>query len=237
MKHEYLNGDAMEEIVVDESIELFILHPPYFGVDVNRYARPEKQLNKVKNKKAFIKNLVKVTHNAAKALKHNGSILMVLPSSDYDLMHRYLSTVAKKSNLQHNVTMVWSYYDQETADGIYPSYAYVIHLSKGLPRHDKEYINKHLNPILEFKNDHEQLRELYATLAYTSDAMSLELTKHLIKMFTLEGDTVSELFGGTGTVVLAAESTGRNSVYNDISEIQLKLARKRFADFKKTEKD
>ena len=238
MNHEFLNGDALEEIIVDESIELFILHPPYLGIDIHRYARPEKQINNVKNTKQFIKRLVKVTQNVEKALKPNGSMLLILPSEDPRLLADYLSTVSKKVKMSHIVTMIWSYGDKETANSINPSYAYVVHMSKGLPRHDKDYINKHLNPILEFKSDHEELGKTYGPLAYTADALPLELIKHLIKMFTFEGDTVAELFGGTGTICLAAESTLRNSVYNDVSEVQLKLAKRRLSDFtKKPQKD
>ena len=233
MNHEYLNGDALDEILLDESIELFIMHPPYLGIDINRYARPEKQINKVKSTKQFIKRLVKVTQNVEKALKPNGSMLLILPAQDPSLIADYLSTVSKKVKMLHIVTMIWSYNDKETATSIHDSYAYVIHMSKGLPRHDKDYINKHLNPILEFKNDHEELAKTYSTLAHTSDALPLELAKHLIRMFTLEGDTVADLFGGTGTICLAAESTLRNSVYNDVSEVQLKLAKRRLSDFTK----
>lgn len=236
MNHEFLNGDALNEILVDESIELFIMHPPYMGMDFERYSRPEKQINNVKNRKAFVKRLVKVTQNVEKALKPNGSILMLLPAQDSYLLADYLSTVAKKVKIMHIVTMIWSYNDKENANSINPSYAYVVHLSKGMPRHDKEYINKHLTSILEFKNELEELEKDYGSLAFVADAMPLELAEHLIQMFSLEGDTVADLFGGTGTVSLAAEITGRNSVYNDISEVQLKLAKKRLADFTSAKK-
>jgi len=236
MNHEFLNGDALNEILVDESIELFIMHPPYMGMDLERYSRPEKQINNVKNRKTFVKRLVKVTQNAEKALKPHGSILMLLPAQDAYLLADYLSTVAKKVKMMHVVTMIWSYNDKENANSINPSYAYVVHLSKGMPRHDKEYINKHLTSILEFKSDPEELEKVYGSLAHVSDAMPLELAEHLIQMFSLEGDTVADLFGGTGTISLAAETTGRNSVYNDISEVQLKLAKKRLADFTSAKK-
>ena len=233
MKHEFLNGDAMEEILVDESIELFIMYPPYLGMDITRYSNPEKQINKVKDKKAFVKNLVKVTLNAEKALKDHGSILMILPVEDTHLLPDYLDTLLKKTKMQINTTFVWSYYDKEKAKPsgqLMAAYCNIVHLSKGQPRHDAEYITENLDPVLIFKHDMDELNKKYGHLGNVSDSQPVDLTEHLIKMFSQPGDTVADLFGGTGTISIAAENTGRDSVYNDVSSIQLKIAKIRLED-------
>lgn len=231
MKHEFLNGDALEEIIEDNSVELFIMYPPYMGVDVKRYSSPEKQINNVKNRKSFIKNLVKVTINAQRALKNHGSILMILPVTDTSLMSDYLKAVSKKVKMQVNTTYVWSYYDKEKSRGkITPSYCNIVHLSKGNPRHDVDYITQNLNPVFYFQEDHEQLQKDYGHLGNVLDSQPVALTEHLIKMFSKEGDTVADLFGGTGTISVAAENTGRDSVYNDVSSIQVKIAKIRLED-------
>jgi DNA modification methylase len=49
-------------------------------------------------------------------------------------------------------------------------------------------------------------------------------------MFSKPGDTVADLLGGTGTMTIAAENTGRNSVYNDVSSVQVKIAKLRLED-------
>jgi len=241
MNHEYLNGDALEEIIVDESIELFIMYPPYFGSDVNRYSNPEKQINKVKNKKQFINNLVKVTLNSEKALKQHGSLLLILPVTDPSLLPDYLKAISKKVKMQVNTTFIWSYYNKDKAGGrIIPSYCNVVHLSKGNPRHDTEYITNNLDPVFVFQEDTDELSQKYGHLGNVLDSQPVLLTEHLIKMFSKEGDTVADLFGGTGTICIAAENTGRNSVYNDVSSIQLKIAKLRLEDLidqKKRQKD
>jgi DNA modification methylase len=231
MKHEFLSGDAMEDIIVDESIELFIMYPPYLGIDIKRYASPKKQINNVKNKKQFVKNLVKATKNAEKALKTHGSILMILPVTDPSLVGDYINAITKKSKMQMNTTLLWSYHDKTFEDGMLrDTYCQIVHLSKGNPRHDAEYINEHLNPVFVFEQDHEDLFEKYGKMGTVGDSQPVALTEHLIKMFSKEGDTVADLFGGTGTICIAAENTGRNSVYNDVSNIQLRIAKKRLED-------
>lgn len=241
MNHEYLNGDALEEIIVDGSIELFIMYPPYFGMDVNRYANPAKQINNVKNRKKFVKNLITITRNAEKALKQHGSILMILPVQDPYLLAEYTNAISKKSKMQSNTTFIWSYYDKDQANGqITPAYCNIVHFSKGKPRHDVAYITENLNPVFHYLQDIQQLNEDYGNMGNVSDSQPVALTEHLIKMFSIEGDTVADLLGGTGTVSIAAENTGRNSVYNDVSSIQLKIAKKRMDDLidqKKRQKD
>jgi DNA modification methylase len=231
MNHEFLNGDAMEEILVNESVELIISYPPYLGLDSKRYSNAEKQINNVKNKKAFIKKLVKLTLNYEKALKDHGSMLLVLPVYDPALLPDYLKAISKKIKMQTNTTFIWSFYNEEMTRGqIFASYCNIVHLSKGKPRHDVDYITKNLNPVFSFKEDTQEVQEKYGKLGNVSDSSPVELAEHLIKMFSKPGDTVADLLGGTGTITIAAENTGRNSVYNDVSSVQLKIAKLRLED-------
>lgn len=230
MKHEFLNGDAMEEIIVDESINLFIMYPPYMGIDTNRYATPGKQINKVKNRKAFVKNLVNATGNAEKALKQHGNILMILPTNDPELLGEYVARLKKKTKMQINTTLIWSYHNDSDQRILPGSYCNIVHMSKSNPRHDASYLSENRNSVFHYDQDHEELFENYGEMGTVGDSQPVALTEHLIKMFSLEGDTVADLFGGTGTICIAAENTGRNSVYNDVSSIQLRIAKKRLED-------
>ena len=232
MKHEFLNGDALEEIIVDQSVELFIMHPPYMGVDIQRYANPEKQINGVKDTKAFVKKLIKITENCEKALKQHGSIIMILPTDNWDLMSKYLHAVRKKTDLTINPTMIWSVWDEKYANKntIDVLYCNVIHLSKGVYRHDKEFIEKYNNPVFTIAMTPDELTEDYGSMGHVQDAMPLELAERLISMFSRSGDTVADVLGGTGTVSIAAENLDRDSIYNDASFIQVKIAKKRMDD-------
>lgn len=53
------------------------------------------------------------------------------------------------------------------------------------------------------------------------------LAERLIKLFSFAGDTVLDPFVGTGTTSLAAVTTGRNSIGNEIEPMYLKMAEQR----------
>lgn len=53
------------------------------------------------------------------------------------------------------------------------------------------------------------------------------LAERLIKLFSFAGDTVLDPFAGTGTTNLAAVTTGRNSIGNEIEPAYLKIAEQR----------
>lgn len=53
------------------------------------------------------------------------------------------------------------------------------------------------------------------------------LAERLIRLFSFAGDTVLDPFCGSGSTLLAAVSTGRNSIGNEIESTYLKLARER----------
>lgn len=232
MNHEYLNGDAMEEILVDESIELFVMHPPYMGIDVQRYANPEKQINNVKSVKKFIKNLIKITKNCEKALKKGGSICIILPVDNIMLLPNFIKSVQKNTKLNVNATLIWSLWNENYANKnqIGQHYCHVVHLSKGPYRRDKQFMAEHNDAVFTIPMEPETLQEDYSKMGFVDDAMPVELAERLISLFSLPGDTVADVLGGTGTVSIAAENTGRNSVYNDASFVQTKIAKKRMED-------
>jgi len=53
------------------------------------------------------------------------------------------------------------------------------------------------------------------------------LAERLIKLFSFAGDTILDPFVGTGTTSLAAATTGRNSIGNEIEPAYLKIAEQR----------
>ncbi len=57
-----------------------------------------------------------------------------------------------------------------------------------------------------------------------------ELAERLIRMFSFAGDTVLDPFAGTGSTNLAAMSSGRNSIGNEIESSYLEIAGKRLSE-------
>ena len=54
-----------------------------------------------------------------------------------------------------------------------------------------------------------------------------ELIYRLIKFYTYKGNTVLDMFGGTGTVAVVAQKTGRHFIHIDISQKYCKVAEQR----------
>ncbi|MBI3035419.1 site-specific DNA-methyltransferase [Candidatus Woesearchaeota archaeon] len=54
-----------------------------------------------------------------------------------------------------------------------------------------------------------------------------ELIYRLIKFYSYKGNTILDMFGGTGTVAVVAKTTNRNFIHIDISKEYCKVAEKR----------
>ena len=67
----------------------------------------------------------------------------------------------------------------------------------------------------------------YEDLGFVYDGFPVELSDLLIKAFTKEGDTVADIFGGTGTTAISALQNNRKAIYNDASSEQTEIAKNR----------
>lgn len=232
MKHEFLNGDAMKEIIIDNSINLFIMWPPYLGMDTSRYGF-SKQINDINDTVIFSKKLAKIAKNCYKALKDGGSLIYIIPNDDPSLFYNTVKYLKKKTKLQYNGTMIWDYYDETMIDRskINGSYCLVLWLSKGAPKVNNDYLTNNNNAIIKYPLKPGYLNDKYGAMGNVNDALPEPVAKHLIQLFTNEGDTVSNVMGGTGTVTVVAEMLERDSIYNDISYVQLTIAKRRLEDY------
>ena len=57
------------------------------------------------------------------------------------------------------------------------------------------------------------------------------LLEQMIKEFTEEGDTVLDLYGGSGSTLIACENTGRNCLMMELSKDYCKIIEDRYWDF------
>lgn len=232
MKHEFLNGDAMKEIIVDNSVDLFIMWPPYLGVDVERYGHSTGQINDIVDTVIFSKKLAKIAKNCEKALKENGSLVYILPTNDLGLRSSVLKYVRKKTNLEYAGNMVWNYYSDNLKKENLLNFDYcdVLWFSKSAPKVDMDYLKDHPDSIFNVPLNPGELEEDYGQMGNVGDTLPVPVAEHLIRLLTSPGDTVANIMGGTGSVSIAAENTDRDSIYNDISYVQLTIAKKRMED-------
>jgi hypothetical protein len=67
----------------------------------------------------------------------------------------------------------------------------------------------------------------YNDIAFVYDSFPHELSDLLVPLFSKEGDTVADIFGGTGTVAISTLKNKRKAIYNDASSAQTEIAKKR----------
>jgi DNA modification methylase len=232
MRHELYCEDALKKFLPDSSVDMFLLSPTFFDFDSTNYGGDSsKQINIKNNYKKFLKNLIKVTQNAESALKEFGNILVVLPTYNIDLLPDYIDLIKKKTKLDIHPILIWSHYTpHERNVGQFSfDYSNVIHLSKNSPKYDSLFRKDNQDPVFKIPLNFLET-EPYGHLGFVGDNMPLDTAKWLINNFSMPGDTVADLFGGTGTTSVAAEILKRNSVYVDCSEMQFNIAQTRVND-------
>jgi adenine-specific DNA methylase len=74
-------------------------------------------------------------------------------------------------------------------------------------------------------------------MGFVNDAFPIEIADILINAFSEEGDTVADIFGGTGTTAISSMKNNRKAIYNDASIEQFNLAKKRVYDIIETNTD
>jgi DNA modification methylase len=62
------------------------------------------------------------------------------------------------------------------------------------------------------------------------DSLPEKMIEELILVFSKEGDVVVDPMGGTGTVAAVSLKNNRKAIYNDVSPLQVDLAKKRLYD-------
>lgn len=85
------------------------------------------------------------------------------------------------------------------------------------------YSDRKQTTILEFVRP--KRSELHPTMK------SVEMLVYLMKNSSKKGDTVADLFGGSGSTLIAAEQTGRKAYLMELDEKYCDVIRKRWAEF------
>jgi DNA modification methylase len=233
-----VTGDALKLPIPDNSVDLIITHPPYLGVDTQRYGGDEaKQINS--DAKKMIKLLRKMTEEAFRVLRPGGHMIICNgPGMLIDV--RYVADIFDRSNLVYADKVVVNSYAtigrednqhiaEKTTEKIMSELiATWYHFMKpGDVYSDPFKVKKYNNPVwnIRFNNMDDPIdKKLFEDGHFVVDAMNKEIPKRFIEMFSKQGDVVLDLFGGSAVVGTTALALNRSAISNDISEEQSNIA-------------
>lgn len=229
----FINGDAKKLPILNNSVDLIVTHPPYLGINVDRYGGEEsKQINYKQDINVMIKSLVKSTKEMERVLSPKGSIFICIGGSkEASMPYRYLTEVLNKTNLFFLGEILWTYSDALPEERLSKSHGLWFHLVKDINNiyHNPFMVKRYsLSPWnLPINNADSDIDKTLSKDGFTEDSFPEEFPRRFIEMFTKPGQIVLDPFGGTGVAMSEAYKLGRKSITNDISEDQISLAQER----------
>lgn len=229
-------GSADKLDIKSNSVDLIVTHPPYLGVDALRYGGNSAiQINASQNKKKMLKQMMSVTKEMYRVLKPGGHLIIAIgPNQGMD--HAYINQTIDKTEFAYLDFICQNAYDKNNPENIrYDKIAsnditVWHHLVKPGNAYYNQVITKRWkDPVwnVPFSNIKDPIDKVLSKDHHVLDAMNMEIPKRFIEMFTKPGHTVLDPFGGSGIVAVVAKELGREAISNDISEDQLKVAKKR----------
>jgi DNA modification methylase len=226
MEVEFYCKDARDVFLSPKSVDLFISHPPYFAMmDDERYGGDQSiQIHRVKDQEDFSNSLIKYINNMADALKDEGNILLIVPNFYHGIIA--IADVLKGTDLFIDKILVWNIVKKVKEQG-QPMLNFILQIRKN---NDYKYEIKNLDSLIIEQEWNWPDVVKYQSMGFVYDAFPIEVSDILVKAFSEEGDTVADLFGGTGTVAISSLKNNRKAIYNDASIDQFNLAKKRVYD-------
>lgn len=228
-------GDATKIDLPNESVDIVITHPPYFGITTDRYGGDaKKQINNFSSKK-MLKLLEKFTKEVYRVLKPNGHFVIANGPQDA-VDHKYYLYVFEYTDFMHVSTVIQNAYTENhvmnrlseivTNTNITTWY----HFIKSMDAYSNPYkMKKYNNPVwdIPFNNLDDPVDVELSKKHYVGDAVHKEVAKRFVEMLTKPGDVVLDPFGGSGIIPITAVENGRIGICLDISEDQIAVAEER----------
>jgi len=253
--HRLILGDAREmPYVPDESVHLVVTSPPYWNL--KRYNEREGQLGHVADYEEFLASLEQVWRESFRALVPGGRLVCVvgdvcLSRRRYGRhlvmpLHADIVVVCRRIGFDNLNPIIWdkiSNANYEVENG--SKFLGKPYEPNAIIKNDIEFILMQRKPggyrqpteeqrrlsKLSKKEYAEWFRQFWtitgASTRQHPAPFPLELAHRLVRMFSFHGDTVLDPFCGTGTTMLAALKTGRNSIGIDIDPEYCRFALRR----------
>jgi DNA modification methylase len=218
--------DATERFLEEESVDLFIGHPPYYMLELDGNGGDRnKQMQNAESLEEYWERFLASVFHMEYALKPSGQIVIALQNTHLGL--GVIPEILNKTSLKLQGIRIWDYSKSFDAPGNHT--VVFVHLAKhpwgggSGPQGDFVMTNSWEEAVDELDAYHDD----YAT----TGAAPKGLYDKMIETLSKERDVVCDLFAGSGTVGLVAIELNRKFIFNDVSEDKLILAKKRIEDY------
>ena len=250
--HRLINGDARDlSFVDDESIHLVVTSPPYWNL--KRYNDNPDQLGHIQDYETFIGELEKVWRHVFRILVPGGRLVCVVGDVCVARrnfgrhlvfpLHADICVICRRLGFDNLNPIVW----HKIANASYEVSNGSKFLGKpyepnAIIKNDMEFILMQRKPggyrqptgkqrdasrisKEEFGLWFQQIWNITGASTKNHPApFPLELATRLVRMFSFTGDTVLDPFCGSGTTMVAAVRTGRNSIGVEIDPEYCRMA-------------
>jgi len=250
--HRLINGDARDlSFLQDESVHLVVTSPPYWNL--KRYNENPNQLGHIQDYEAFLAELAQVWRHALRVLVPGGRLVCVVGDvcvarRDFGRhlvfpLHADIAVTCRRIGFDNLNPIIW----HKIANASYEVSNGSKFLGKpyepnAIIKNDMEFIlmqrkpGGYRSPTPEqreasriAKNDFDRWFQQIWNITGASTKnhpapFPLELAMRLVRMFSFAGDTVLDPFCGSGTTMIAALRTGRNSIGDEIDPDYCRMA-------------
>ena len=250
--HRLINGDARDlSFLEDTSVHLVVTSPPYWNL--KRYNEHPDQLGHIQDYEAFLLEIEKVWRHVYRVLVPGGRLVCVVGDVCVARrtfgrhlvfpLHADICVVCRRIGFDNLNPIVWhkiANASYEVANG--SKFLGKPYEPNAIIKNDIEFILMQRKPGGYRKPTEEQrkaskikkedfdrwFQQIWnmtgASTKHHPAPYPLELASRLVQMFSFVGDTVLDPFCGSGTTMVAALRSGRNSIGIEIDPEYCRMA-------------
>jgi DNA modification methylase len=250
--HRLINGDARDlSFLNDESVHLVVTSPPYWNL--KRYNENPDQMGHIQDYEDFLRELEKVWRHVHRVLVPGGRLVCVVGDVCVARrhfgrhlvfpLHSDICVICRRIGFDNLNPIIW----HKIANASYEVTNGSKFLGKpyepnAIIKNDMEFILMQRKPGGYRKPTEEQRRKSMIdkkdfdrwfqqiwnipgeSTKHHPAPFPLQLANRLVRMFSFVGDTVLDPFCGSGTTLIAAFRTNRNSIGVEIDPDYCRLA-------------